>query len=51
MVMMNVKVFGEREREIFFFSRADGRAKERVFPERLEGEPAEILREKANLFI
>ena len=48
---MDVNVFREREREMFVVSRADGRAKERVFPERLEGEPAEILREKANLFI
>lgn len=38
-----------RERENF--SRADGRAKERVFPEGLEGEPAEIFREKARLVV
>jgi len=43
------KALGERGRELF--SRADGRAKKRVFPERLEGEPAQILCEKTRVVV
>jgi len=42
------KAFGEKRET---FSRADCRAKERVFPEGLEGESAEIFREKARLVV